>query len=288
MQDSFMSNTEKVKEYYKETQFEYRIVWNWKTKNIPALHFGYYDDKATTHDKALIRANEVLAEWAGIKNGSIIADAGCGLGHASAWLSQRYEANVTGITIVPKQLETATKNIEKAGIKNVTFQLASYLQMPFSDNSLDVVWAFESACYAKDKGDFYKETYRVLRPGGMLVMAEYIRCERPLDADKEKLLKDVFGAWVVEDLDTIEEHALHSKLAGFQNFKYNDVTANVITSYRNLQEASKRHYWLAWLLYKTRVISKVRFNNMHYSMKQLECIQKNIFFYGHLAAYKPG
>ena len=280
-------NTERIKEYYKETQFEYRIVWNWKTKSIPALHFGFYDENATTHQKALVRANEALAEWAGIPNGARIIDAGCGLGHSAAWLAQRYNARVTGITIAPNQAEGATKRIAKAGVRNVDFLVANYLEMPFEDNSADVVWAFESVCYATDKSAFYKEAFRVLKPGGLLVMAEYIRCSRPLSVDNEKLLKEVFGGWMVEDLDTIEEHRSHCSKAGFETLGYRNVTENVMISYKNLEEAGRRFYWLAWLLHKTRIISRLRFQNMRYSMKQLQCIKNGVFFYAHLAARKP-
>lgn len=280
-------NTEKIKDYYKQTQFEYRIVWNWKTKNIPALHFGFYDEKATTHDQALIRANEVLAEWAGIPKGARIIDAGCGLGNSSAWLAQHYNAKVTGITIAPNQAEAATKRITEAGINNVDFKVANYLEMPFEDNSVDVVWAVESVCYATDKGAFYKEAFRVLKPAGKIVIADFIRCKRPLSVEKEQLLKDVFGGWAIDDIDTVEEYAVHSSSAGFEHFRYNDVSQNLMVSFRNLEEATKRWYWLAWLLYNTKVISRIRFDNMRYSMKQLECLENGLFFYGHLTAIKP-
>ncbi len=280
-------NIEKIKDYYKQTQFEYRIVWNWRSKNIPALHFGFYDEKATTHDTALIRANEVLAEWSGIKEGSRVIDAGCGLGQSSAWLAQHHKCKVTGITIAPNQVEAATKRIKLAGIENADFKEANYLEMPFEDNSADAIWAVESVCYSSDKSAFYKEAFRVLKPGGKIVMAEYIRCKRPLSVEKEKLFKDVFGAWAIEDIDTVEEHKAHSVSAGFEDFRFNDVSKNMMVSYRNLEEMTKRWYWLAWLLDKTRVISKIRFDNMRYSMKQLECLQKEVFFYGHITATKP-
>ena len=64
-----MADLEAIKKYYSDTQFEYKLIWNWRLKSIPALHFGYYDNKATKHADAVNRANEVLAEWAGIKKG---------------------------------------------------------------------------------------------------------------------------------------------------------------------------------------------------------------------------
>ena len=275
-----------IKKYYTHTQFEYGLVWNWNLKTTPALHFGYYDDKATNHRQALLRANEVLAEWAGIKKGSRIVDAGCGLGHASEWLSKHYDARVTGITIVPKQVETIQKRLVKKPVKNVDFFVADYLNMPFADNSFDVVWAFESVCHANNKLPFYKEAFRVLKPGGLLVMAEYLRNSRPMAETKEALLKEIFHKWAIPDLDTLDEHQAHAIQAGFASFKNNDVTKHVIKSYRNLRETCRRYNKLSSMLFSLRLISAVQHNNMLSSLKQADAIEHGVFSYYHLVAQK--
>lgn len=281
-----MANIEAIKKYYSDTQFEYKLIWNWRLKSTPALHFGYYDEKATKHAQAVNRANEALAEWAGIPKGARIVDAGCGLGHSAIWLSEHYHAKVTGITVVPKQVETIRKNLEKKLVPNVDFQLGNYLDMPFEDNSLDVVWAFESVCHAAEKLLFYKEAYRVLKPSGMIVMAEYLRSGRPMSEDKEAMLSQIFDTWAIPDLDTLEEHRKNALSAGFSEFRNKDVTANVIKSYRNLRETCQRYHWLSTLLYKTGIISKVRHYNMLGSVKQADAIEQGVFSYHHVVAVK--
>jgi cyclopropane fatty-acyl-phospholipid synthase-like methyltransferase len=279
-------DSDAIKEYYTHTQFEYGLIWNWKLKTTPALHFGYYDDEATNHKEAIVRANEVLAEFAGIKKGSRIVDAGCGLGHASEWLSKHYAARVTGITIVPKQVETIQKRLQKHPVERVDFLVADYLKMPFANNTLDVVWAFESACHANNKLDFYKEAFRVLKPGGKLVMAEYLRTNRPMDESRETMLKEIFHSWAIPDLDTLGEHSDQAAKAGFKSFKSNDVTGNVIRSYRNLRETCRRYYGLSKLLRLVRLISTVQFKNMLSSMKQADAIEQGVFAYHHIVAEK--
>ena len=277
---------EAIKKYYSDTQFEYRRVWNWRSKDTPALHFGYYDEKATNHHRSVIRANEVLAEWGDIQQGSTIIDAGCGLGHSTLWLAEHYNANVTGITIVPKQVETMQKFIEKKGIKNVSFLEASYFNMPFEDNSVDIVWAIEAVCHAKDKSQFYKEAYRVLKPGGKLLIGENLRTARPMEPEKESLLKEIFHSWAIPDLDTFEEHRSHALGSGFRSFESKDVTANMMVSYRNLEEMCKRWAWPTKLLNIIGIISTVRRNNMLGSMKQYQAIKQKVFTYNHLLAQK--
>jgi tocopherol O-methyltransferase len=279
-------NKQAITTYYSDTQFEYKLIWNWKLKSTPALHFGYYDEKASNHQQAIVRANEVLAEFAGIKRGARIVDAGCGLGQSSEWLAKTLGAIVTGITIVPKQVESINKRLQKHPVANVDFQVADYLQMPFDDGSIDVVWAFESVCHAASKVDFYKEAFRVLKAGGKVVMAEYIRNERPMDERKEALLKAVFDPWAIPDLDTIDEHRQHAVEASFESFKNRDITPHVIKSYRNLRETCKRYSGLSKLLYKTGIISSVRHNNMLSSLQQADALEQQVFSYHHVVAEK--
>ena len=78
---SQLKNDKEIQSYYNSTHFEYQLIWNWNLKTTPALHFGYYDEKATKHAQAIFRINEVLADWADIKEGTTVLDAGCGLGN---------------------------------------------------------------------------------------------------------------------------------------------------------------------------------------------------------------
>lgn len=283
-----MSHTqEHIKDYYNQTQFDYSFIWNWRLKTTPALHFGYYDEKATKHEQAIFRVNEVLADWANVTEGTKVLDAGCGLGNTTMWLAQNRKADVTGITLVQKQVDTAYALAKKQNITGANFQVADYLKTPFSDNSFDVVWACEALCHAPDKSLFYKEAFRVLKPGGRIVIAENLRPSRPMSAENEKFLHDIFDAWAIPDLDTLEEHKQHAVNAGFINFQYKDVTKNVWVSYKNLKKIVKQLKPLATVLNTFRLVPKVRYNNYIQSGRQADAIEQGVFTYAHLLATKP-
>jgi cyclopropane fatty-acyl-phospholipid synthase-like methyltransferase len=116
-------NKDAVVKYYSDTQFEYGLIWNWRLKTTPALHFGYYDDKASTHQQAIIRANEVLADYANIQLNARIVDAGCGLGQSSEWLAKHRNARVTGITITSRQVEAIHKSCKNSRYRTLIFLL---------------------------------------------------------------------------------------------------------------------------------------------------------------------
>ena len=230
---SNLKNDKEIQSYYNSTHFEYQLIWNWNLKTTPALHFGYYDEKATKHAQAIFRINEVLADWAVIKEGTTVLDAGCGLGNSSLWLTQYRKAKVIGITLVESQVEIAYKMAKKQNIQGAEFRTANYLNAPFEDASFEIVWAIESQCHTVDKSLFYKEAFRLLKPGGRLVIADSIRTSRQLNTHDETLLKNIFNAWAVPDIDTLEEHEINAAKAGFVNFESKNVSKNMFVSYKN-------------------------------------------------------
>ncbi|HNM26892.1 MAG TPA: hypothetical protein PKL15_15730, partial [Saprospiraceae bacterium] len=74
-----------VQTYYALTGFDYRIIWA-GGRNL-AVHFGYYDEHANRHQDALDNLNRALADYAGIRPGERVLDAGCGRGSAVFWLA---------------------------------------------------------------------------------------------------------------------------------------------------------------------------------------------------------
>jgi tocopherol O-methyltransferase len=72
------SQESKVIAYYEATGVHYRRYWFSRT--TLAMHFGYYDGSVKSHEAALLKTNEVLADIASIVGGERVLDAGCGYG----------------------------------------------------------------------------------------------------------------------------------------------------------------------------------------------------------------
>jgi len=134
-----MTHHQKIIQYYNDTEQDYQSIWHHKLSGPPALHFGYYDEKATRHKEALYRVNEILADMADIKPGDKVLDAGCGLGHAAIWLARERKAVATGISIVKEQTDKALLYARESGVEGVSFIHADYLNTPFDNESFDVV-----------------------------------------------------------------------------------------------------------------------------------------------------
>ncbi len=278
---------EDIVAYYDATQFDYKVVWY--GKHIPSLHFGFYDkEKADNHFAALSNTNAYLAEQARIGDGDKVLDAGCGLGGSTIWLAQHFDADITGINITQGQVDQANKTIKDMEFKGkARFIQADYTQTPFEDQTFDVIWACESVCHAKHKIDFYKEAYRIMKPGGRIVLAEYLRLKRPLGTEDEVLLKNKWlNQWAIDDIDTEQEHYSNMEKAGFQNIRIDNVNDKVGASLRVLHEKTTRSYPIEWLLKTLGFRSKVAHGNLVGSINQYKAFKKGIWFYSVITGEK--
>lgn len=274
-----------VHSYYDHTRFDYRVMWNRRRRDV-AVHFGYYDEHAHRHADTLDNMNRVMADLSGIRPGERVLDAGCGLGNACFWMAEHRDAIVTGINIVESQIFDCQNFRNKKEVGNVDFIQADFCDMPFENNTFDVVWACESVCHAAEKVSFYREAFRVLKPGGRLVMAEYMRSRRPVSPEGERLLSAWLRPWAIPDIDTVEEHRSHASESGFKSVDITDITPNVRVSLRNLHEISTRWLPLGKVLHRFGLVDEVRLGNARASIRQFEALQAGAWLYAMLLAKK--
>lgn len=273
--------------YYDETRLDYRVLWlNRKNR---AVHFGYYEDGIVSHAQALENLNRVLADTVCIGGTDHVLDAGCGQGGSSVWLAENRGCQVDGITLVPHQVAIASREATKRGLdKKVAFSVGDYCRTSFPDNSFSVVWACESLCHTRQKIEFYNEAMRVLKPGGRLIIAEYIRDRRPMKTDEEHLLAQWLNKWSIQDIDTREEHLKHMKLSGFIDTSVSDITTNVAPSLRRLYKISEKLLTLGKVLQMVGLRNKVNHGNHVGSINHYLALEKGLWFYGIISAQKPG
>jgi len=143
--------------------------------------------EALGYDPDIVRGlpEPVAASYCGVGNpftlgpigeGEAVLDIGCGAGVDSIIAAKLAgpSGSVTGIDLVPEMLARARENARLAGVDNVSFQESSAEQLPFPDNSFDVVISNGVFNLVVDKYKALSEVFRVLKPGGRFRLADQV------------------------------------------------------------------------------------------------------------------
>lgn len=109
-------------------------------------------------------------------HGPRVLELGVGTGKNFAYYPP--EARVTGIDLSPRMLERARERAADAVA--VDLQVADAQALPFPDASFDTVVATFVFCSVPDPLQGLREAYRVLVPGGKLVLLEHVLSRRPV------------------------------------------------------------------------------------------------------------
>lgn len=151
-----------------------KVSEGWRTICGPHIHHGYYDNESISLLQAQENLIKKLAQELPSNPKMTILDVGCGMGGSSLYLAKHHQAIVTGITLSQQQVMLATQQAIKEQITTAFFKIEDALSLSsIADNSFDIVWSLESCEQFYDKALFIQQAYRVLKPGGKLILATW-------------------------------------------------------------------------------------------------------------------
>jgi len=184
---------------------------------------------------------------ASLKDGETVLDLGSGAGFDAFLAAQRVgkTGRVIGVDMTPEMVNRATENARKGNYSNVEFRLGEIEKLPVEDNCVDAVISNCVINLSPDKRSVFQEAFRVLKPGGRIMVSDLVLAKELPDFVKQSVEAYVgclAGAVMKEEyLGFIEE-------AGFKDIKIlsqvnypvlamaNDATAKVVMRQPGIQE----------------------------------------------------
>ncbi|NEO25711.1 MAG: methyltransferase domain-containing protein [Kamptonema sp. SIO4C4] len=175
------------------------------------IHLGHYGSPPHRKDFLAAKTDFVheMVRWGGLDQlppETKVLDVGCGIGGSSRILAKDYGFEVTGVTISPQQVQRATE-LTPEGV-SAQFAVDDAMALSFDDASFDVVWSIETGPHIPKKADFAQELLRVLKPGGVLVVADWNQRDarqNPLNFWERPVMQQLLDQWSHPAFASIEE-----------------------------------------------------------------------------------
>jgi sterol 24-C-methyltransferase len=165
-------------DYNQSTHSYYNVVtdfyeYGWGT----SFHFSrFYKGESMT--QAAARHEHYLAHKIGIKEGYKVLDVGSGVGGPARAIARFTGAHITGLNNNDYQIEKAFHYAKKEGLeKQLNFVKGDFMKMDFEPESFDAVYAIEATVHAPVLDGVYGEIYKVLKPGGVFGVYEWVMTE---------------------------------------------------------------------------------------------------------------
>jgi erythromycin 3''-O-methyltransferase len=199
------------------------------------LNFGLWEDGIADYIRAAENLVRRMGTILGLDQTSKLLDVAPGMGTQDIYLSQNFSPlSIDGLDVTWGHIEHGRRRAREAHVADrVHFHHGTAIELPFPDGTFTHVLSIEGAEHFDTREKFLHEANRVLQPGGVIAMADFIVKNPPRNLFEKLVAEAARKLWQVPRANVYpaEVYRLKMQEAGFEKVVIQEIGASVIPGY---------------------------------------------------------
>lgn len=285
--DKYSWSSADVEEYYRRCQRYYERFWY--SPRTLGLHYGFRSGSQEPREQGQKRAYQELSSSLSPMPHQLILDVGCGVGGVSIWLARENKCKCISINIEKSQLAQTKLNSFRHGVDSAIRPVAmNFFSLGFQQSTFDSVVGVESLSYAYGNTQrVYSGIYRVLKPGGRLVIFDGVRLRTPVNSCEKRWLKNFALGWRLDEVAILDTVLGDLRATGFEILRLEDRSEEIKPDAEDIYRLAALSFIPLALLRSLRLISKVELENLKALRAQKFLLRNRVIGYKLIIAQKP-
>ena len=199
------------------------------------LNFGFWENGNADYVKAAQNLVHRMGLLLGLNADSRLLDVAPGMGTQDIYLLENFSPqSIDGLDVTWKHIAHGRRRAREANAEDkVRFHHGTAIELPFPDNHFTHVLSIEGPEHFDTREKFLREASRVLQPGGVIAMSDYILKNPPRNMFEKLLVEAARRLWQVPRANVYSGEVYREKMeaAGFEQVTIEEVGASVIPGY---------------------------------------------------------
>src|SRR3989344_5012585 len=199
------------------------------------LNFGLWEpNNNINYVKAAENLIAHIGKLLNINDQSYLLDVACGMGTQTIFMHNQFGCKIQAIDVTYKHVQKTQERIDKHNLNDkIKVSHGTATKLPFEDNTFTHISSIEGPEHFNTREQFFKEAFRVLKPSGVMALADYNLKHDPQKLWEKALVELARSLWHVpkENRDTIERYKIKLEKSGFTNITIEEVGEKVIPGY---------------------------------------------------------
>lgn len=198
------------------------------------LNFGLWEKGNELYVDAAQNLVRRMGVMLGLNQESKLLDVGPGMGTQDIYLVQNFgPSSIHAVDVTWKHIKHARQRAAEARLPQIHYHHGTATNLPFKNSSFTHLLSIEAPEHFDTREQFMREARRVLKPGGVIAMADFVVKKKPVTLRERFLSEAVRSAWKVPRANVYSSDVYEEKMsaAGFANIQIEEMGHSVIPGY---------------------------------------------------------